>query len=139
MVEAAHCMLCRIVRGVLRVDSVVNTARIIGFVTQHEPYARGHCVFFPKRHAISLHDMNDEDLAEILPVIKRVATALDLKTYNIILPNNGALAGQTVFHAHVHLIPKWTEADGLRRAGEPPAGIDQTGIAQRIRERLRII
>jgi len=66
--------------------------------------------------------------------VKRVAIALELDQYNV-LQNNGSRAGQTVFHAHVHLVPKPTVATGLLvHAG--PAAVDQTGLAERIRSRL---
>ena len=132
---ASPCVLCQIVCGELHVDLVVDTERIAGFVVRREAYSRGHCVFFPKRHTPSLHDVDDLDLAELLPAIKTVAAALEVTSYNV-LQNNGALAGQTVFHAHVHLIPKTQVADGLCRGNQPLPVIDQTGIAARIRARL---
>ena len=66
--------------------------------------------------------------------VKRFAIALELDQYNV-LQNNGARAGQTVFHAHVDLVPKPTVATGLLvHAGL--AAVDQTGLAERIRSRL---
>ena len=133
--DSSACVLCQVVFGELHVDLVVDTERIAGFVVHREAYSRGHCVFFPKRHTPSLHEVDDLDLAELLPAIKTVATALDVTSYNV-LQNNGALAGQTVFHAHLHLIPKTQVTDGLCRDNQPSPGIDQTGIAERLRARL---
>lgn len=108
----ADCLLCRIVRGELAAERIVETDHVIGFMNEGEALSLGHCVFFPKHHAPSLHEAADAALAEILVLVKRVARALGVGTYNV-LQNNGAIAGQTVFHAHVHLIPKWNESEGL--------------------------
>ena len=130
----SRCALCRIANGELQVDTIVETENIIGFLNGVEALSRGHCVFFPKRHAPSLHEVDDPSLSEILVLIKKVADALEIDTYNV-LQNNGALAGQTVFHAHVHLIPKWSETDGLRwdHGGRR---IDQTDMSHKIRANL---
>lgn len=104
--DTAQCMLCRIVQGNGGSSALSRAHGSSGSSPGTSRMRGGHCVFFQKRHGTSLHDVGDEEMAEILPTIKRVATALDLTAY------------------------------GLRRAGAPPAGIDQTGVAQRIRERL---
>jgi histidine triad (HIT) family protein len=129
------CLLCKIVAGQLRARMVVETASIIGVMNDAEPFARGHVVFFPKRHAAQLTDMRDEDLGEILVVIKRVTAAMQVDNYNV-LQNNGALAGQTVFHAHVHLIPKWSDREGLVYQREPQRDVDHSDIYQRLKDAL---
>lgn len=132
---SGDCLLCQIVRSELAVERIVETDHVIGFMNHTEALARGHCVFFPKQHAPSLHEADDAALAEILVVVKKVARALGTETYNV-LQNNGAIAGQTVFYAHVHLIPKWSESEGLvceRGRGRP---MDQKEMAERIRAGL---
>src|SRR2546425_8664014 len=101
-----------------------------------EPSVRGHCVFFPRRHVPNLHDLDDAETAEILSLLKRVAVALQLKEYHV-LQNNGARAGQTVFHAHVHLVPKPMAGAGLNVQGALTR-VDQTGLAEEIRHRLGV-
>ncbi len=56
---------------------------------------------------------------------------------NSVLQNNGALAGQTVFHAHVHLIPKPSRDQGLRRVHDDPAKVDHGTIFEKVRATLR--
>jgi len=89
----------------------------------------------PKRHTASLHEADDADLAEPLPSVKRVAGAMGIRTYNV-LQNNGSLAGQTVFHPHVHLFPKPSAEEGLRRLRDQPAPVQHGDIFQRVRENL---
>ncbi|MBI1818597.1 MAG: HIT family protein [Deltaproteobacteria bacterium] len=131
--NSPDCLLCKIAAGQLRARVVVETANIIGVMNDAEPFARGHVVFFAKRHASRLTDMHDEDLGEILVVIKRVAAAMQVDDYNV-LQNNGALAGQTVFHAHVHLIPKWSEREGLVYQREPQRDVDHDDVYRRLRK-----
>lgn len=83
---------------------------------------------------VPIDDLDDAELTEIFSLVKRVAIALELDQYNV-LQNNGARASQTVFHAHVHLVPKPTAAMGLM-VQPGLAAVDQTGLAERIRSRL---
>ena len=107
------CLLCRAAAGELPARIFVAGERVLGLVNDLEPLSRGHVVFFPRRHAARLDLLEDAELAELVQWAARSARALGLEAYNL-LQNNGALAGQTIFHAHLHLIPKWSEAEGLR-------------------------
>jgi histidine triad (HIT) family protein len=131
----SDCLLCKISRGEIRVSKIIETDAVMGVINTIEAYSRGHAVFFAKRHAASFHEVEDWELAEIVRCIKKVVAALELENYNI-LQNNGALAGQTVFHAHFHLIPKWTDGDGLRYDRSFQSDIDHREISRRLRERL---
>ncbi|TMB99351.1 MAG: HIT family protein [Chloroflexi bacterium] len=126
------CLFCRIASGELTVEKAIETEKTIGVLNTLEPFARGHVVFFPKQHAVTIRHLPDDYLADMLPAIMRVATALGLENYNI-LSNNGAVAGQTVFHAHFHLIPKWSEEEGLVYRREPKQGLDHSEMRERLR------
>ncbi len=91
-------------------------------------------MFFPRRHTPNLHDLDDAELTEIFSLVKRVAIAFALDQYNV-LQNNGARASQTVFHAHVHRVPKPTAATGLM-VQPGLAAVDQTGLLE-VMARLR--
>ena len=131
----SDCLLCRVVNGDLRTRKVVETDKIIGVINDLEPLSRGHMVFFAKHHTPRLDDMDDQDLAAVLVVIKRVAAAMHLENYNV-LQNNGSLAGQTVFHAHFHLIPKWSDSDGLKYSREFHRELDQGETYRQVTEAL---
>lgn len=133
--QETDCLLCKIVCGERPAEKIIETDHIIGMMSTLVPLASGHCVFFAKQHTPNFHDMEEPALAELVLCIRRVASTMALENYNI-LQNNGALAGQTVFHAHVHLIPKWTETDGLRQSGEVLKALAQGAVARQVRERL---
>ena len=73
------------------------------------PIAEGHTLVFPKRHAASLFDLTAEEQAAVWSLVAQVRAELmaELRPdgFNVGL-NDGAAAGQTVMHAHVHIIPR---------------------------------
>lgn len=128
------CMLCEALDGDPDLPLVAESPRAVGVLAGGVARARGHCIFFPRRHAPNLHDLDDAEIAEIFALLKQVAVALALDQYNV-LQNNGARASQTVFHAHIHLVPKPTGAGGLTVQGGYTE-VDQSGVAEEIRGRL---
>lgn len=80
------------------------------------PLSKGHCLVIPKKKYTFLDEVPDEVSASIGRVLPRIARAVMKATgaqhYNI-LQNNGSLAHQVVPHVHFHIIPKFTEDDGL--------------------------
>jgi len=125
------CILCRVASGEVSVPLVADTPRIIGVLNTLEPFSRGHCVFFPRKHVTNMLEMEDGDLAEMLVAVRDVAAKVGAENFNV-LSNVGALAGQTVFHAHMHLIPKLSEDEGLVYRREPRQGLEHGEIGERI-------
>ena len=78
------------------------------------PATLGHALVIPKTHAANVFEIEDELLAHAHIVAKKVATALKdatgCKGINI-LQNNGEVAGQSVFHLHIHVIPRYDDDD----------------------------
>ena len=77
---------------------------------------KGHTLVIPKKHSQDVFSMTEEDMSHVFSVVPKLANALKA-TFNCngmnIVNNNGAVAGQTVFHYHVHLIPRYAEEDGF--------------------------
>ena len=102
----------------------------------------GHTLVVPKKHVANIFEY-DEDLASAvfarIPKIARAVQASnpDIKGLNI-LSNNGELAYQSVFHSHIHLIPRYTKEDGFGLKWEPtnPNSEVLAKIAQSIREQM---
>ena len=76
------------------------------------PGNRGHALIIPKQHFDDLFQVDDEVAAKIMPLAKKIAAAVKKVTgcdgVNV-LQNNGLAAGQTVFHIHVHIIPRFND------------------------------
>jgi len=74
------------------------------------PVSPGHTLIIPRRHVASFFDLTDEEVADMLALARQVQTILDNRFhpdgYNLGV-NIGLAAGQTVFHVHMHLIPRY--------------------------------
>ena len=125
------CLLCLVAQGKIQAQKVFEGDRTIAVMNTREPQARGHVVIFPKHHATALHEMDSQDLGEVAVVARTIANAQGLENYNL-LHNAGALAGQTVFHAHFHLIPKWSEIEGLRYERRERPEVDQREMRDKL-------
>jgi histidine triad (HIT) family protein len=108
------CIFCRIAGGEAPAHVVYEDEHTIAFLDIN-PVSRGHTLVIPKRHYRDLLGMPAEELAAVVAAAQRVAGALieGLRASGVnLLQATGAAAGQTVFHFHLHLIPRY-ENDGL--------------------------
>jgi histidine triad (HIT) family protein len=101
----ADCLFCRIATGEIPADLVHETATAVAF-RDLNPQAPTHVLVIPRAHhahAAELADAAPEIAAELLGVAATVADAEGLTDYRLVF-NTGAGAGQSVFHAHLHLL-----------------------------------
>ena len=91
-------------------QNIVIETGLIYVRNDNFPVSRGHCLVIPKRHVETWFDMSKEERQEAFELIDQVKTMLDEKYapdgYNIGM-NCGESAGQTVPHAHIHVIPRY--------------------------------
>ena len=104
---AENCIFCKIVSRTVSGDIVYQDDQVTAFRDQH-PAAPIHVLIVPNRHIASLNDCSDQDQAlwgHILWVASKIAAqeGVSQSGYRVMI-NNGADAGQTVFHVHVHLM-----------------------------------
>lgn len=106
------CIFCKIVAGEIPSHKVYEDDSALAFL-DIAPSSRGHTLVVPRVHAQSLYDISAHSLAATTAATQAVAHILRSKLQPDglnVFQNNGAAAGQEVFHYHVHLVP--------RRAGE---------------------
>lgn len=130
------CIFCQIVAGELPAQRVDEDERTVAFMDIN-PATRGHALVIPREHASDLREVSDEDLTACSLAARRLAERaverLGADGVNL-LNACGAAAWQTVFHFHVHVIPRY-EGDPLRLPWVPgPGDGDQIAAAA---ERLR--
>lgn len=108
MSEDPNCIFCKIVKGEIPCYKVYEDDRVIVFLDLY-PATDGHTLVVPKAHFANLFEAEEDSLAAAALASQRVARALQaalgpdgLTTMQL----NGTAAGQTVFHYHVHLIPR---------------------------------
>lgn len=102
-------MFCEIIDGTAPAIRVYEDDDFLGFL-DIRPFTRGHTLVVPKRHSVDLTDTPAETLAGMLALGQRVARATRVSelgaTGNNIAINDGKSAMQTVFHIHLHVIPR---------------------------------
>lgn len=104
-------LFLKIVAGEIPCDKVYEDEGTFAFLDIN-PTTKGHTLVVPKTYTRNLFSMTAEEFGRLMQTAHKVAHALQKATgaegINIIM-NNEAAAGQIVFHAHVHVIPRWTE------------------------------
>lgn len=107
----SNCIFCKIANGEIPSKTLYEDEdfRVIFDIS---PASFGHAIILPKTHGEDIFDISEECASRIFAVAKKVAAALK-KVLNCdgvnILQNNGEAAGQTVFHLHVHVIPRYKD------------------------------
>jgi histidine triad (HIT) family protein len=123
------CLFCRIVAGELSATRVDEDEQTIAFMDIN-PATRGHVLVVPREHSTDLLSVGDEDLAAVARMGRRIAgrqtERLGADGVNL-LNSCGRAAWQTVFHFHLHVIPRYG-GDPLRLPWEPGPG-DREEIA----------
>ena len=112
------CVFCEIVAGHVPASVVFQDERTITFL-DHRPVTPGHMLVAPRRHAAFLADLDPEDGAQLFRVGMRGAAALRASSLRCEGVNfhlaDGEVAGQEVFHVHLHVLPRFTgDGFGLR-------------------------
>jgi histidine triad (HIT) family protein len=135
-VSEPDCIFCQIVAGEIPAQLVAEDARTVSFMDIY-PGSPGHALVIPRRHARDLWEIEPEDLTAVLQAAQglavRMRDRLGADGVNLI-NSNGSAAWQTVFHFHVHVLPRY-ENDPLRLPWTPAEGDPQeiAALAQKLR------
>lgn len=111
----SDCIFCKIVNGEIPSSKVYEDENVVAFLDISQ-VTQGHTLVIPKVHKENLYELTPEIAENIFSVVPKIANALK-STFNPIglnlVNNNGEKAGQSVFHFHAHLIPRYGEGDGF--------------------------
>jgi histidine triad (HIT) family protein len=134
MAADPDCVFCRIVSGELPSTRIDEDERTVAFMDIN-PATRGHALVVPREHSTDLLDIEADDLAAVTAMGQRLAQRqkerLGADGVNL-LNSCGQVAWQTVFHFHLHVIPRYA-GDPLRLPWEPAPG-DREEIAAAARD-----
>ena len=123
VVRDSECIFCRIVAGELPASVIERDAQTLTFM-DIAPATRGHALVIPTRHVADLWEITSEELSAVTVAAQRQALRVRdrLGAAGVNLINScRAEAWQTVFHFHMHVIPRYT-GDPLRLPWTPAAG-----------------
>lgn len=109
-----NCIFCKLANGDIPTATLYEDEDF-RVILDASPAAKGHALIIPKEHYANLYELDDELASKVLVLAKKMITKLTdilgCDGYNIV-QNNGEAAGQTVFHCHMHLIPRHKD-DGV--------------------------
>lgn len=122
------CIFCKLANGIFDTNTLYEDEdfRVIFDLS---PATKGHVLILPKEHCANIFEIPDELASKVFVLAKKIATVMKEVTgcdgVNI-LQNNGEVAGQTVFHFHMHIVPRYKDGKDILRweAGE----IDQNVV-----------
>jgi histidine triad (HIT) family protein len=133
------CIFCKIIDHALPAEILFESATVIA-ILDINPIHHGHALVIPKAHCTDFLSVPEGDLHEVLRVTQIVARALvrslRLDGFNI-FSNNGRIAGQSVFHFHMHVTPRYPD-DDIRFVLKLKSytGGTMADVARRIREHI---
>lgn len=107
-----NCIFCKIIAGEIPSNTIYEDDDF-KVILDVSPASKGHALILPKNHVADIFSIDEELAAKAMKLAKKLAThmkdVLHCDGFNI-LQNNGEVAGQTVFHFHMHLIPRYKDA-----------------------------
>ena len=103
------CIFCKLANGVFETNKIYEDDDFT-VILDAAPATRGHALILPKEHYANIYELDEETAGKAFKLAKKLAAHMTDKLgcdgFNIV-QNNGEAAGQTVFHFHMHLIPRY--------------------------------
>ncbi len=112
----SNCIFCKIIDGSIPSAKIYEDEHVYAFM-DIMPLTKGHTLIIPKSHKENVYDLSEEEASNLFKVVPKIASALKDTFGSVgmnLLNNNGAPAGQSVFHFHLHFIPRYDQTDGLK-------------------------
>ncbi len=107
-----NCIFCKIIAGEIPSKTIYEDEEFKVFLDVN-PASKGHILVIPKEHYADLYEIDEEVAGRAMKLVKKLAAhmkaVLNCDGLNLV-QNNGVVAGQTVFHFHMHLIPRYENA-----------------------------
>ena len=123
-------LFTRIIEGEIPSFKIFENEYVYSFLDIN-PASYGHTLVVPKEPASSLHELSQESAAELGKALVRISKSIlevtGVTNYNII-QNNGSEAGQTVFHVHFHIIPRYSDSN--HELTWPPGSLDNKDASE---------
>ena len=108
-----NCIFCKLANGEIPTNAIYEDDDF-KVILDASPASKGHALILPKEHYANIYEIDEDVLAKASRLAKKIIThekdVLKCDGYNVV-QNNGEVAGQTVFHYHMHLIPRYASDD----------------------------
>lgn len=134
----SDCLFCKIIAGEIPSVKVYEDEYVLAFLDIN-PVKAGHTLVVPKNHAPDIAESTNEDLSRVMAAVRMLAPKIKdvvgADGYNV-TTNVGAAAGQSVFHTHLHIIPRYQNDDLLMWPHEGATDEEREAMGVKIREQL---
>lgn len=127
-----NCIFCKIANGEIPSKTLYEDEEF-RVILDLGPATKGHALILPKDHFANLYELPDETAAKVMKLAKKMASSMTEKLscdgFNLV-QNNGEPAGQTVFHFHMHLIPRYQDDGQKIKIGWTPGKPSQDELEE---------
>ena len=131
-----NCIFCKIVQKKAPASIVYEDKQTMAFMSI-QPITLGHTLVIPKNHYENIYEISEEEIGYLYKIVKKITHSIkeSFGTDGIrIIQNNGRIAGQVIFHMHVHIIPMKTENQWRHPKNRDQKMLDQD--AERIKQSI---
>lgn len=133
------CIFCKLANGVIPTNTIYEDEDFKVFLDA-SPATKGHALVVPKQHYADIYEIDPEVLGKAAQVgqkvVKYATKVLGCEGYNLV-QNNGEVSGQTVFHFHLHLIPRYKNMNNENLLRWNPGTVDSEEL-KALSEQLRL-
>ncbi|MCA1056469.1 HIT family protein [Rossellomorea aquimaris] len=138
----SDCIFCKIIDGEIPSMKVYEDEHVLAFLDISQ-VTKGHTLLIPKLHKENIYELTPETASHLFSVAPKIANALKAEFNPVglnLLNNTGEQAGQSVFHFHMHFIPRYGQGDGFgavwKTHNDDYSGEDLKEIAESISQHL---
>lgn len=125
-----NCIFCKLANGVIPTNSIYEDENF-NVILDMSPATKGHALILPKEHYKNLYEIPEDTAADVMKLAKKMAVKMTERLgadgFNLV-QNNNEVAGQTVFHFHMHLIPRYND-DAQKIAWAPTSPTPEELVA----------
>ncbi|MGM0876257.1 MAG: HIT family protein [Bacillota bacterium] len=111
----SNCIFCKIINGEIPSAKVFENEHVFAFLDISQ-VTKGHTLVIPKVHKENIYELTPEIASKLFEVVPQIANSIKKQFQPEglnLLNNNGEKAGQSVFHYHMHIIPRYGKGDGF--------------------------
>lgn len=111
----SDCIFCKIIDGDIPAAKVYEDEHVLAFLDISQ-VTKGHTLVIPKVHKENIYELTPEIAENLFKVVPKIANSINEQFEPIglnLLNNNGEAAGQSVFHYHIHILPRYGKGDGF--------------------------
>ncbi|WNE41143.1 MAG: Protein hit [Mycoplasmataceae bacterium] len=129
------CLFCKITQKEIASHIVLENEKAMAILDTN-PVSNGHILLITKNHFTNISEINEEDWNQLLPLLKKVIEKLQKNLqpsgFNII-SNMNEIAYQTIFHLHIHIIPKYENNKGFIWTTNPNLKHNLNWVAEKLK------